>query len=57
MKLNVYFIAVEPAPGDNLIDRLPWATRLWLAFQAGVTRRVDLLSVSRLSAEQDQVRL
>lgn len=57
MKLNVYFIAVEPAPGDNLIDRLPWATRLWLAFQAGVTRRVDLLSVSRHSAEQDQVRL
>lgn len=26
--------------------RLPGLNRLWLAFQAGVTRRMDLLSVS-----------
>lgn len=34
------------APSDYLFDYLPLTTRLWLAFRAGVTRRLDLLPIS-----------
>ncbi|MNS70058.1 hypothetical protein D3C72_1033950 [compost metagenome] len=51
MTLNVCFVEGEDESGDSLIERLPWSSRLWLAFQAGVTRRMDLLTVSRHGAD------
>lgn len=34
------------APSENFFDYLPLSMRLWLAFRAGVTRRLDLLPIS-----------
>lgn len=51
MKLNVCFVEGGDDSDDSLIARLPWSARLWLAFQAGVTRRLDLLTVSRHEAD------
>lgn len=38
--------AMDTAPSDNIFDHLSLATRLWIAFRAGVTRRLDLLPIS-----------
>jgi hypothetical protein len=51
VKINVCFVEGGDDSGDSLIERLPWSSRLWIAFQAGVTRRMDLLTVSRAGAE------
>jgi hypothetical protein len=51
MKINVCFVEGGGDSGDSLIERLPWSSRLWIAFQAGVTRRLDLLTVSRHGAD------
>lgn len=45
MEKTPRFIAVKADSALSRFDRLPWLIRLWLAFQLGVTRKMDRLSV------------
>lgn len=44
MKNRARFITRGTGSGNVRFDQLPWLTRLWLAFQLGVTRKLDRLS-------------
>ena len=45
MKNHGRFVELETDSGKIRFDQLPWTNRLWRAFQLGVTRKLDRLSV------------